>query len=415
MSFLQDSSFDSGIEWNLGIFFEEGDFRGVAIGWLLAVIYLIIVYDLSAITNLLENQRAESTTSMRYTILDPNNGAVLRRADRKFDCGHLKLLENYRLSDKYKIDNDKKVVQFSPSRFVIAANSEYFPYARTIISNIQNTFDKVPRIIFYDLGGISGHIQKETEVRSVCNLDYRVFNFSMIPENVRKLKIFAWKVMILAEMFNEFGSFTYADTSVHFLQPAKQDRYDLYSKQYNQGNISPVSFPLGTTHGIRMATHPDMFKYVPLDPTFDLVRDIEMHEANFIIVHNSDFTRKWLKWSVLCALTRECIEPEGAKLVCPDMTCLPPNPCHEKFEHIGKCHRQDQSVLSIMLDNLETDLLRQGKKIMVHQSYHHPSRWYRGHDLKRRTTTWGSLSNCTNEGGKTEKNLEKKKTEQTIR
>lgn len=56
---------------------------------------------------------------MRYTIFDPNNGAVLRCADRKFDCGHLKLLENYRLSDKYKIDNDKKV---KPTCFRIFRN-----------------------------------------------------------------------------------------------------------------------------------------------------------------------------------------------------------------------------------------------------------------------------------------------------
>lgn len=49
-----------------------------------------------------------------------------------------------------------------------------------------------------------------------------------------------------------------------------------------------------------------MFKYVPLDPTFDLVRDIEMHEANFIIVHNSDFTRKWLKWYKIFGAIKIC-------------------------------------------------------------------------------------------------------------
>jgi hypothetical protein len=49
-----------------------------------------------------------------------------------------------------------------------------------------------------------------------------------------------------------------------------------------------------------------MFTYIPLDPM--LVRnfgnndDIEMKEANMIIVRRSEFTRQLLKWSFVAAI-----------------------------------------------------------------------------------------------------------------
>ncbi|CAK5081336.1 unnamed protein product [Meloidogyne enterolobii] len=48
-----------------------------------------------------------------------------------------------------------------------------------------------------------------------------------------------------------------------------------------------------------------MFSYIPLDPSLTVgskigedTNDIEMMEANMIIVRKSDFTRQLLKWFV---------------------------------------------------------------------------------------------------------------------
>ncbi|KAI1715902.1 hypothetical protein Ddc_10823 [Ditylenchus destructor] len=134
-----------------------------------------------------------------------------------------------------------------------------------------------------------------------------------------------------------------------------------------------------------------MYSYIPMEPVYDLMNDIEMHEANFIIVHKSEMSRQWLKWSVLCAVTRDCIEPAGAQLFCDQESKVPP----------GSCHRQDQGVLNILLNNLEMTMLKQGSKIVTHQSpYNHPSRYYYGHVLRRGQSTIKQLLHCPNNSHK---------------
>lgn len=52
-----------------------------------------------------------------------------------------------------------------------------------------------------------------------------------------------------------------------------------------------------------------MYKYLPIDA--GLIKDESMLEANLLLIHKSEATRQLLKWAVLCASTRECIEPKG--------------------------------------------------------------------------------------------------------
>uniref|UniRef100_A0AC35G2F0 Uncharacterized protein n=1 Tax=Panagrolaimus sp. PS1159 TaxID=55785 RepID=A0AC35G2F0_9BILA len=73
-------------------------------------------------------------------------------------------------------------------------------------------------------------------------------------------------------------------------------------------------------------------------------RKHDMLEANMILIHRSETTRKIIKWAVLCAITRDCIEPPGSTLGCPHEDGTMPE---------GICHRQDQSLYNILLANLE--------------------------------------------------------------
>ncbi|KAI1715904.1 hypothetical protein Ddc_10825 [Ditylenchus destructor] len=140
---------------------------------------------------------------MRYTIFDSlntENGTVLHKAAKKFDCENRKYLENFQLLDKNKIGDVK--AEF-PKVFVIAGNVDFFPSMRAVIASIQNVFfkDKFQssyRIIIYDLDGISKDTSKKMELMRVCNLEFRIFDWKQLPENVHNLKIFAWKVIILA-------------------------------------------------------------------------------------------------------------------------------------------------------------------------------------------------------------------------
>ncbi|CAK5114333.1 unnamed protein product [Meloidogyne enterolobii] len=84
--------------------------------------------------------------------------------------------------------------------------------------------------------------------------------------------------------------------------------------------------------------------------------DSNMYEANLLVFHKSEYTRKFLKWLVnkneklnlnkralLCAATQECIEPASSALYCND----------HMLGLIGVCHRQDQSVFNILNVNSE--------------------------------------------------------------
>lgn len=110
-----------------------------------------------------------------------------------------------------------------------------------------------------------------------------------------------------------------------------------------------------------------------------------MQEANLLLVHRSEDTRQLLKWALLCAVTRDCIEPEGASLWCRDKG------------KDGQCHRQDQSALNILLVNLEQRLIYEGKKLLTHVDKRHPKNSKQRHQTKRGQFTNANIArfNCT--------------------
>uniref|UniRef100_A0A915N2X2 Glycosyltransferase family 92 protein n=2 Tax=Meloidogyne incognita group TaxID=654580 RepID=A0A915N2X2_MELJA len=271
---------------------------------------------------------------------------------KKFDCSLLSHLKRYKLTDRWNSGIDDGVNEGDKMRisyphnmtgtpFVLAANFKFYPSLRAIIDGIRRYFIRNIQIIVYDLGGLSDDK--------------------------------------FIEMFREFNSFIYCDTSIQF----HTNDYKIFIRDINRKILGDFQFTLGTHHGLKFATHPDMFSYIPLDPSLTVgskigedTNDIEMMEANMIIVRKSDFTRQLLKWSVLCALTPECIEPLGASISCQNYDT-------DQLYQDGRCHRQDQSVMNILLHNLELKLTREGSQITPHLRYNHPSKWGNRHSLRR--------------------------------
>uniref|UniRef100_A0A914DQF0 Uncharacterized protein n=1 Tax=Acrobeloides nanus TaxID=290746 RepID=A0A914DQF0_9BILA len=70
-----------------------------------------------------------------------------------------------------------------------------------------------------------------------------------------------------------------------------------------------------------------------------------------LLFHKTEETRQLIKWAILCASTKNCIEPQGANIYCPN-----------DRETEGHCHRQDQSVNNILLANFEMSLIYLGIK-----------------------------------------------------
>ncbi|KAL3091527.1 hypothetical protein niasHS_005097 [Heterodera schachtii] len=119
-------------------------------------------------------------------ILKMNDSRIIR--GRKFNCSLTRLLDHYKLSDKYAIK--------------------------------KNTEMK--------------------ELNSVCNFELRVYNFSqMVNERIRDLKSYAFKFFIWADVLLEYETVVWLDTSAIFFQ----NDFKRFFEPMQNGKIGTVQSP----------------------------------------------------------------------------------------------------------------------------------------------------------------------------
>ncbi|CAD5220618.1 unnamed protein product [Bursaphelenchus okinawaensis] len=285
--------------------------------------------------------------------------------------------------EKYKLRKADVVVE-EASNFpydmvvVIGTDNFYWKSARVVIHQVRKYFGNGTKIIFYDLENIGEKYKEELE--GICNIEYRYFNLSRMPEDVRKLKIFSWKIFMLADVFREYNNIMYMDSSIFI----KTNAFYTYFQMMHEKKIVPVHLSGITSHGIRFATHPHMYKYIPFDQNIARRQD-KMLEANFILMQRTERTKELLKWAVLCAAVRDCIDPIGAKITCP----MPDNK-----GWIAACNRQDQSVLNLLVFNLEEEMNINGPNVLTHFNKEHPKNKKNRHDTRRKQSTKEVITQC---------------------
>uniref|UniRef100_A0A1I8B7B7 Uncharacterized protein n=1 Tax=Meloidogyne hapla TaxID=6305 RepID=A0A1I8B7B7_MELHA len=293
---------------------------------------------------------------MSYSLNIQTNNKLTENiiSGRRFDCEHLQILNKYKIADNYKIQQKITVKRPGNERFtfVTGASKDFFPTLRKLLYLLKQKFGCSQKIIGYDLGGISEEKNMMEELNSVCELEWRKFDWSIMPKDVLSPKAFSWKIHILAEIFTQYDTFIWMDTSIN-LEDAKY--LDPIFEAIENRKISEMVFPGG------------MFTYIPiLTDWIKIVNqkwDIEMYDANFIILHKSEYTRNLLKWALLCAATKQCIEPDGSELY-----CISPRTT------IGTCHRSDQSVMGILNVNSEYKRSLLDKEFIPHFHPDHPRR-----------------------------------------
>uniref|UniRef100_A0A183BIR0 Uncharacterized protein n=1 Tax=Globodera pallida TaxID=36090 RepID=A0A183BIR0_GLOPA len=130
------------------------------------------------------------------------NDSRIIRGKRSFNCSNNWLLERYKLSDKYALNKTIKVKSPGDPKFVFvtAADDKYYPSFRMLIANIKEKFGCKQHIIAYDLGKVTKNKEWMNEINSICNLEWRIFNFTqMADDRVRDLKSYAWKIFVIAD------------------------------------------------------------------------------------------------------------------------------------------------------------------------------------------------------------------------
>ena len=103
-----------------------------------------------------------------------------------------------------------------------------------------------------------------------------------------------------------------------------------------------VALQSTTGHSIFVVTHPGMYRYLPT--RIDKMKSSVQHEAgNMAMYRTKSMMTNILKWYVLCSLERSCIAPIMNRF------------CHfkgeDRFNTFADCHRFDQSLLNILLNN----------------------------------------------------------------
>jgi hypothetical protein len=80
--------------------------------------------------------------------------------------------------------------------FVSAADSFYYPSIRAAFATVRQQFGHKNKFVLYDLGDLKEKHGKE--IAKMCNVELRRFDVGQLPETVRNIQTFSWKVFILA-------------------------------------------------------------------------------------------------------------------------------------------------------------------------------------------------------------------------
>ena len=110
-----------------------------------------------------------------------------------------------------------------------------------------------------------------SELRQVCNLELRHFDPAWLDPSVFSpdesgLKIFSWKLAIIAQLFMEMDAqrdlLIYADTSVVFTP----GDWSAYVKPLDEGRIAPIQLGHCTDHNNSIVTNEEMHSWLVPDP-----------------------------------------------------------------------------------------------------------------------------------------------------
>ncbi|CAK5017997.1 unnamed protein product [Meloidogyne enterolobii] len=138
---------------------------------------------------------------MAYSFIIQTNDKLTKTmvSGQRFDCKHLQLIDKYKLTDKYKIKQEIPLKRPGSKgfTFVTASDIPYYNPMKKLLYNLKKQFGCSQKIIVYDLGGVSEDKNKMEELNAVCGLEWRKFNWSIMPADLRFPRVYAWKFYIL--------------------------------------------------------------------------------------------------------------------------------------------------------------------------------------------------------------------------
>ncbi|XP_041353474.1 uncharacterized protein LOC121371555 isoform X2 [Gigantopelta aegis] len=221
--------------------------------------------------------------------------------------------------------SEKKIVM------VTAATSEYFYRSQGLL---QELHEKVLRyynnvfLIYYDLGL---HPCERRLIEKYCRCEVKDFPFEIFPAHVKHTKNYAWRPLLIQLELLQHEVVAWFDTSVRF-------KPQIVANIFRKG-VSFGIMPLYGEFSVAQQSDVKIFQWFGEEPcSFSNYFEIQ---TGHIMFYKSSLVESIIKYWVTCALNKECISPENSVYDCDSST--------RKY---GKCHRFDQSALSIILTRL---------------------------------------------------------------
>ena len=219
--------------------------------------------------------------------------------------------------------------------FLTAADWKYYPSTTHMLSTIHRHFPN-KTIYFYDIGLTESQHESMSKVCNVIMRDFRPM-IKELPYHVGRLKRYAWKPLIIHDLLRTESGIFYIDSSARFLS---SDMSVVVEKTIDSTN--GFLFFVRSPHSNYAVTNRGTYEYLPTNTT--AMKIIRQRGANTMLIYRTkDVYENIIQWFVLCALDADCIMPSSSKLGC--------NFKSDTFTEYANCHRFDQSVVNILVNN----------------------------------------------------------------
>ncbi|CAC5382268.1 unnamed protein product [Mytilus coruscus] len=248
---------------------------------------------------------------------------------------YVKRIGSQKFSDSFIGDEAPVELKDIPPIVTAVTSADFYNLQRII----EQTASIAPKkniklnLIVYDLGLYS---KEAALIKKHCNCEFRTFEWSVYPYHVSDMNIRAWMPIIIQMILEEFGSVMWIDpsASINNVQELNQFKYRA------ERSFFLYEYPIFTA--INAYTNPKMFKH--LNEKRCTFVDLGMMDTRVMVLYRTKQTwygimKPWLK----CALTKDCIAPDGARRT----ECF-----HYKRPKSTGCHWYEQSIFSIIINRV---------------------------------------------------------------
>ncbi|XP_045194218.2 uncharacterized protein LOC123549843 [Mercenaria mercenaria] len=309
-------------------------------------LYFRFIY-LNLSTNRYDKSAARvSFNKTKYTSLTPKQNSCKETFNRTLE-DNLNVIQNYPVGNASKYLMRLGIYRVIPNQlrkfpvFVTAFDSSHYNESQGFFKCLHENFLYNPKykgdvlIVVYDMG--LTELQRKT-VQKYCKCEMRTLQFERYPTHVRTLSTYAFKPIIIQESLMDFGFVWWIDTSIRFMTTDIDSQIE-YAKTHSFFYVVSRNFlaKTGLTKNTLNATfdflHEDHCKFRPFHEIW----------GGVILFHFDRISRAIAQAWVTCALNELCIAPKGSENK---------RACDEKQNYDGRCHRFDQSAISIITRRL---------------------------------------------------------------